>query len=138
MKKQLVATILAIGLIFSINESMKANNPKGNDLLTGRWELCNPDGKPTGNPQVRQKVYVKNSYVVLEVDKSNNTTFIDFVGTITYQDKDSLTETPIYTNPGIKHMLSQNFKFSYRIEGQYLYLRGSNNSFNETWIKVSD
>jgi hypothetical protein len=138
MKKQLTVTILAIGLIFIMNESVKADNPKGNDLLIGRWELCNPDGTPTGNPQVRQKVYVKNSYVVLEVDKSNNTTYLDFVGTITYQDKDRLTEIPIYTHPGIKHMLSQDFKFSYRIEGKYLYLEGLNNVFKEVWIKVSD
>ena len=35
-------------------------------------------------------------------------------------------------------MLSRNFKFSYKVEGQYLYLKGIDNKFDEIWIKVSD
>jgi hypothetical protein len=138
MKKLVAVAVLAIGLILIMNESVKADDPKGNDLLVGRWELCTPDGKPSENPKVRQKVYVRDSYVVLEVNKNDNTVFIDFVGKITYQGEGRLTETPIYTHPGIKHMLSKDFRFSYRIEGRYLYLEGLNNSFNEIWIRVGD
>jgi hypothetical protein len=138
MKKQITATGLIIALSLMASFSLKADNPEGNAQLTGRWELCTVDGKISKNPTVRQKVYVKNSYVVLEVDKRDNTTYIDFVGKIDYDGEDKLTETVIYTDSRIKNMQSRSFKFFYKIEGEYLYLKGIDNSFNEIWVKVSD
>lgn len=138
MKKHVYAVILAIGFIFITVNPVKAQSADVNEQLTGRWELCTPDGKIVERPNVRQKIYTKNSYVVLEVDKSDNTTYVDFIGTITAESEDKITETVIYTDSRIKPMLSRSFKFFYKIEGSYLYLKGIDNSFNEIWVKISD
>ncbi|MDR1810852.1 MAG: hypothetical protein LBR34_10735 [Prevotella sp.] len=139
MKKNSLAISLAIGLMLAFSSSIKAENPKGSDSIVGRWELCMPDGKTSENPKVRQKVYAKNSYVVLEVDKEKNTTFVDFIGTISYVGDDKLTETPIYSNAMITDILSKDFEFFWKVEGDYLYLMGvKGNQFKEIWIRVSN
>jgi hypothetical protein len=135
------ALLSVCGLLFGVFfcfAQQDERNPKEDTQLTGRWELCTVDGEISKNPNVRQKVYVKNSYVVLEVDKNDHTTYIDFVGKIDYNGEDKLTETVIYTDSRIKNMLSRSFRFFYKIEGEYLYLKGIDNSFNEIWVKVSD
>ena len=136
MNRKIGIACIAIGLSFTLTESTKADGFEKTSPLTGRWELCPPNGQ--ANPNVRQKVYVKDSYVVLEVDKSDNTAYVDFIGKISHDGEGRITETVIYTDSRIKHMLSRNFKFSYKVEGQYLYLKGIDNKFDEIWIKVSD
>jgi hypothetical protein len=122
----------------SVSNSMKAQNASVNEQLIGRGELCTPDGKIIETANVRQKIYTKNSYVVLEVDKSDNTTFVDFIGTVTAQSEDKITEKVIYVDSRIKYMMSQSFQFFYKIEGNYLYLKGIGNAFNEIWVRISD
>jgi hypothetical protein len=136
MKK--LAFILATGIIFIAANSIKAQNAFVNQQLTGHWELCTPDGKVSENPEVRQKIYTKDSYVVLEVNKIDNTTAVDFIGTVVATGEDKIIETVIYTNPQMKSMYLLSFKFSYKIEGKYLFLEGIENPFNEIWIKISD
>jgi len=138
MKKQVLNIILATGFIFMAAFQIKAQSLVVNEQLVGRWELCTPDGKLVTTPNVRQKVYTKNSYVVLEVDKNNNTCFVDFIGTITAEGEDKINEQVIYPNAQIKYMLSKSFKFFYKIEGDYLYLKGMDNTFNEIWVRISE
>jgi hypothetical protein len=136
MNKKIITICLIIGLSFTLSDTAEAKLFERNNPLIGRWELCSMDGQE--KPNVRQKVYVKDSYIVLEVDKNDNTTYIDFVGKISHDDDNKITETVIYTDSRIKHMRSRSFKFSYKVEGQYLYLKGIDNVFNETWMKVSE
>lgn len=132
MKKHLFSLLFCLMAI-----SVLAENSV-DERLIGRWELCTPEGKPMGGTQVRQKIYTKNSYVVLEVNKEQNTTMVDFIGTLTAINEGQIVEVPIYTNSGIPNMLFQSFSFLYRIEDNYLYLGGIDNSYNEIWIKISD
>jgi hypothetical protein len=118
--------------------TMFAKKPVVNEQLIGRWELCTPEGKMMETPVVRQKIYTNDSYVVLEVNKENNTTTVDFIGTVVAESKEKIIETPIYTHSAITGMLSRNFSFFYKIEGVHLYLKGIDNSFNEIWVKVSN
>jgi len=138
MKKQVLNIILAAGFIFMAACQVKAQSLVVNEQLVGRWELCTPDGKLVTTPNVRQKVYTKNSYVVLEVDKNDNTTFVDFIGTITAESQDKITEKVIYTDSRIKPMLSKSFGFFYKVDGDYLYLKGIDNTFNEIWVRISE
>ncbi len=130
-------TFAAVFVIMAVGKS-NAQTFSVNEKLVGRWELCTPEGKVMTNPYVRQKVYTKNSYVVLEVDKSNNITLVDFIGTITAESDDKIIEQVLYPNAQIKHMLSKSFKFFYKIEGDYLYLKGMDNTFNEIWVRISE
>ncbi|MDR0687702.1 MAG: hypothetical protein LBF55_03320 [Prevotellaceae bacterium] len=147
MKKHVFAIVLAGGLFFSAVGYLTIaaaawlpwkQNDRVNEQLIGRWELCAPDGKTAVSPKVRQKIYTKKSYVVLEVDKENSTTYVDFIGVITPEGEDKMTETVIYTDSQIKPMLSRSFQFFYKIEDNHLYLKGISNEFNEIWIKISD
>ena len=139
MRIFLIVTSFAVGLLFTANNFVQAQTSSDKDKLAGRWELCTPDGKTSENPNVRQKIYTKDSYVVLEVDKSDNTTYVDFIGKTDVDAEGKLTETLIYTDSRLKQMRSQSFDFSFKVEGKYLYLKGLNgNPFNEIWIKVSD
>jgi len=131
-------TKLFIALFCIATTTVFAQNPVVNEQLIGRWELCTPDGKVMETPNVRQKIYTKNSYVVLEVNKKDSVTVVDFIGTLTAVSEDKITERPIYSNFGIKNMLTRDFNFYYRIEGDRLYLNGIDNSFNEVWVKVSE
>jgi hypothetical protein len=140
MKKYVFAIVLAGGLFLpAVGDLTVAaaawlpwkQNDRVNKQLVGRWELCALDGKTAVSPKVRQKIYTKKSYVVSEVDKENSTTYVDFIGVITPEGKDKMTETVIYTDLRIKPMLSQSFQFFYKIENSYLYLKGIGNTFNE-------
>ncbi len=138
MKKKQILISLVIGLAFCVN-NLNAQLLTVNEKLVGRWELCTKDGKKSELPNVRQKIYTKDSYVVLEVNKSDNTTYVDFIGKTTANGEKEMIETVIYTDSRIKNMLSKSFKFSYKIEGEYLYLVGlEGNPFNEIWIRVSE
>jgi hypothetical protein len=138
IEKKVLSIIIATGFIFVTANSMKAQNAVVDNRLVGRWELCSPDGKRIERPNVRQKVYTKNSYVVLEVDKNASNTYVDFIGTITAESEDKITERVIYTHSHIKHMMSRSFQFFYKIESDYLYLKGIDNAFNEIWVRISD
>jgi hypothetical protein len=118
--------------------TMFAEKPVVNEQLIGRWELCTPEGKTMETPVVRQKIYTQDSYVVLAVNKENKTTVVDFIGAVVAESKEKIIETPVYTNPAITGMLSKTFGFFYIIEGDHLYLKGIDNSFNEIWVKVSN
>jgi hypothetical protein len=132
---------LAIGLFFANGGLLKAQSQSENNSLIGRWELCDKEGKPFESPIVRQKVYVKDSYVVLEVSKKDSLTYVDFIGKIEYgeKNKNEITETPIYTAKGIEYMRTRGFKFSYKVEGEYLYLNAldGNPDNGEIWIRIS-
>ncbi len=140
MKKLLfVALFCAIAAATSAKDPESEKSAAVNDRLIGRWELSRPEGSsPTELSKVRQKIYTKESYVVLEVDKTNNTTYVDFIGKLTNQSANSITETPIYTHPPYKSMLGNDFKISYKIEGNRLYLNGLNYKLDEVWIRISE
>jgi hypothetical protein len=140
MRKIFSGVFFIMGLIFVTScNSVKAQTEEINNKIIGRWELCEKDGKRSERSNVRQKVYTKKSYVVLEVDKVRNASYLDFIGTITATSKDKMTETVIYSDAKIKHMLSQSFNFRYRVEGEYLYLEGiDGNPYNEVWIRTSE
>lgn len=138
MKNHVLSIILAATFMIMAAGTSTAQTFEVNEKLVGRWELCTPEGKLVTTSNVRQKVYTKNSYVVLEVDKYNNTCFVDFIGTITAEGEDKITEQVIYPNAQIKYLLSKSFKFFYMIEGDYLYLKGMDNTFNEIWVRVSE
>ncbi|MEA4975637.1 MAG: hypothetical protein VB046_07880 [Paludibacter sp.] len=138
MKNHVSIIMMAAAFILMVAGTSNAQTFSVNEKLVGRWELCTPEGKVMTNPNVRQKVYTKNSYVVLEVDKTNNITFVDFIGTITAESGDKIVEQVIYPNAQIKNMLSKSFKFFYKIEGDYLYLKGMDNTFNEIWVRISE
>ena len=138
MKNHVLCITFAAVFILMTAGILNAQTFVVNEQLVGRWELCTPEGKVMTNPNVRQKVYTKNSYVVLEVDKTNNTTFVDFIGMITAESEDKITEQVIYPSAHIKNMLSKSFKFFYKIEGDYLYLKGMDNTFNEIWVRISE
>ncbi|MDR0811774.1 MAG: hypothetical protein LBN23_05855 [Paludibacter sp.] len=129
--------LFIIGLFCIVAMTISAQQYVVNEQLVGRWELCTPDGKIMASPNVRQKIYTENSYVVLEVNKETNTTLVDFVGTVVAESEGKIVETPIYTNEMIKNMLAKKFSFFYIIEGDHLYLKGIDNSFNEIWVKIS-
>ena len=134
MKQQLFIVLLCFA-----TTAIFAQTPAVNEQLIGRWELCTPYGEIVKTPNVRQKIYTKNSYVVLEVNKETNTTVVDFIGTIVAESENKITETPIYTNFQITNMININFSFNYKIEGDRLYLLGiDNNPFNEIWVRISD
>jgi hypothetical protein len=138
MKNQVLAIILVTGFIFAATQAMNAQKAIVDEQLIGRWELCSPEGEIIKTPHVRQKIYTKNSYVVLEVNKENNTAAVDFIGTVVAESENKIVETPIYTHIMIKNMLLQNFSFLYKIDGDYLYLLGIDNQFKEIWVRVSE
>jgi hypothetical protein len=145
MKKYVFATILAGGFFFPAAaagvidaEAPEKQNAGVSEQLVGRWELCTPEGKPMESSKVRQKIYTKKSYVVLEVDKESSTTYVDFIGKITPESEDKIAETVVCTHSQLTLMLSKSFKFFYKVEGDRLYLKGIDNAFNEIWIKISD
>ena len=51
---------------------------------------------------------------------------------------EQLIGRPVYSNFNIKYMLFRDFNFLYKIEGDRLYLKGIDNSFNEIWVRVSE
>jgi hypothetical protein len=113
MRKRTLFIIIVMGFVFVPN-SVKAQSNIVNEQLIGRWELCTPNGKAVERPNVRQKIYTKNSYTVLEIDKNDNTTYVDFIGTITAQSEDRITETVIYVDSRTKFMMSRSFQFFYK------------------------
>jgi hypothetical protein len=145
MKKHVFAIIfvagsffLAAGDGFTAAKQPEQQSVGVNELLVGRWELCTPEGKPMETPKVRQKIYTKKSYVVLEVDKESNTTYVDFIGKITPEGEDKMDETVVCTHSQLTSMLSRSFKFFYKVDGNRLYLKGIDNAFNEIWVRISD
>jgi len=131
-------TKLFIALFCISATTLFAQKPVVDEQLIGRWELCTLEGKVMETPNVRQKIYTKNSYVVLEVNKEDSVTVVDFIGTLTAVDESKITETPVYSNSKIKYMLSRGFNFFYKIEGDRLYLKGIDNSYNEIWVRISN
>lgn len=144
MKKLLLAASLCV-----IALAVSAKNPPApaapqepviNEQLIGRWELTKPEGSsPTELSKVRQKVYTRESYVVLEVDKANNTTYVDFIGKLTAEGPDRISEVPIYTLAAYKAMLGRDHKIVYKIvNNNRLYLAGINYDLDEVWIRISE
>lgn len=136
--KNLLVLHLICCMLFVTSLLAEAQELSSKELLIGRWELCTQDGERIERPNVRQKVYTKDSYVVLEIDKSNNTTYMDFIGKTTIDDEGKLIETVLYADPRMREMTFRNYKFTFRVEGEYLYLEGIGNPFNEVWARISD
>lgn len=135
MKKILFISSVTIFMFFIFIGLMSAQTID-KSALVGTWQLCEASGKLVTTRTVRVKFITIDSFTVSEIHQDTKTCSAYFIGN--YSIKNGVySENITYATSQLHSFVGMTNNFSVELKGDYLYLKGVGNPFNEIWQRVS-
>ena len=135
MKKVLALSLLLIFVcILSATASLKSK-------IVGTWQLCDKQTMQVDTTyndfnQMRYKLITPTNFMVTEVKYYNKILYGGFFGRYTLV-KDIYTEFIDLTGSGYGIYQGQENRFKISIKGDFMFIMGLNNPYNEVWKRVA-
>jgi len=136
--KKVLALSLTLILIFVCSLSALAGLKS---KIVGTWQLCDKQSMQVDTTyndfnQMRYKLITPTNFMVTEVKYYDKVLYGGFFGTYTLE-KDVYTEFIDLTGVGYNQYQGQGNRFKIKIKGDFLYIMGLNNPYNEVWKRVA-
>lgn len=132
--------LLAI-IFFATSLDVSAKKVRKKDLI-GTWQICNPDSTAATDVGqvdgvIRYKLITSESFMVTNINTSDKRILNSFWGSYTLE-KNIYTEFIQYTDPSWRNIFGEKNSFEIYIKDNLLFIKGTNNPYQEIWIKVND
>ncbi|BDD11064.1 hypothetical protein FUAX_34960 [Fulvitalea axinellae] len=119
----------------AINSEESSGSP-----LVGTWQHCGKDSVPINNYYRKEglrrfKVFTEKDFVVVNVLDPDKLCNCEIVGSYTLKDS-TYVEKVGYVMPKLRMLIGKENTFKFRIEGDYMFVEGTNNPFNEIWKRM--
>jgi len=137
MKKLLILSALTISLVFFFTSISKAQGAStfNKTEFVGTWQLCNYEGIASSTGTVRYKIITPETFVVVELNKDNNTYQSIFFGSYTLENG-TYEETINFTSPALVSFKGLKNSFKLELKKDLLYSKGIGNPYNEIWKRI--
>jgi transcriptional regulator with XRE-family HTH domain len=138
MKKLTILTTLVLCIVFVGTTLMRAQKAENTNQLIGTWVMCNAHGESmySISNTAEIKVITPETFTVMAVNKENKTLMAELMGTYTL-DKAIYAETVTHANPRMLDDAGTVNIFKIIFKGDLLILQGQNNTYYQTWKRVS-
>lgn len=131
--------VLALSLVLILVCSLSATAGLKSKIV-GTWQVCDKQTMQVDTNcydlnQIRYKLITPTDFMVVDIKYYNKVLYGAFTGKYTLV-KDVYTEFLDFAGSGYGGYLGQENRFKITIKGDYMFIMGLNNPYNEVWKRV--